>query len=591
MHEECVSLQVSLSVVGALECVVQRCFGPDGGSVLFTRDTGEILITRHGERVLSTLHLEHPMARMVLECVCAHAKVTADGTKSFILLLAALLRGIRDSAHKHGKGYLNAPRLGNLAMQLLALSWKELDDVIAHKIIPYASSHYSRHVYKLEGSVLDSLVAGYIAGRVGIGQADALKRVLCEFYHKVSQDQNAEETVAFLHSHFPLLHTSVSGLPVGCSEVIEGLVVNRDWSVWTEMAGPLKALVVYESFGPCLEVEVGDNISVRLQHDWMSRTEIVLEQKLANLLDLNVCVVLSSVKQPEIVSQWARLKHVALLECVDSAQLDLLCKVSTTNTLPNPPLQHLMTLKFCSRVQLGGHRYACLGTFPQGVLQTHTLVLCAPAPGLLDQTVCVSQGVFTMLRHLCQSTISTQSLRNNRTDSMYDKFQCSVLDPSQSTLSAQDVWGRIIRAGGVLPVGGIFEFLLHHFLLNDHNHGDSEIRRILAEALLSVPRTLHFRRRFLEVQTHFLRDLKKWDETKVPELKFGLELNGVSTSPLCLESVGGKQQLVVSVLQCLNRLLCVGAILHTHRSKISPGPQAYSEEDEEGIRSNNTTTG
>ncbi len=57
------SLQVCVSVVGALECVVRCCLGPDGGSVLFTRDTGETLITRHGQSLLNTLHLQHPMAR------------------------------------------------------------------------------------------------------------------------------------------------------------------------------------------------------------------------------------------------------------------------------------------------------------------------------------------------------------------------------------------------------------------------------------------------------------------------------------------------------------------------------------------------
>lgn len=53
----------TLAVVSALEAVVLRSFGPNGGMVLFTRDTGEVLLTRHGQRILKSLQLEHPIAR------------------------------------------------------------------------------------------------------------------------------------------------------------------------------------------------------------------------------------------------------------------------------------------------------------------------------------------------------------------------------------------------------------------------------------------------------------------------------------------------------------------------------------------------
>lgn len=524
---------------------------------------------------LLSIFLLSLFCRMVLDCMCAHAKATGDGTKSFILLLAALLRGIQNSAYKNCKGYWTGSGLQNLANRLLAVSRKELDDALIHKITPYASLYCSRHSYKLEGGILDLLIGGYISGRVAIGQADILKRALCEFYHKVSQDQDTVETISFIHSHFSLLHTTVTGLPIGSSEVVEGLVVTHDWSVWTELQGPVKALILYESFGPFFVV-AGDNISICVQQDWVHHSESIMKQKLVSLLDLQVHVVLSSVKQPESVAQWARLNQIALLEFVDSAQLDFLFNISAAETLSHPPLQHLVMLKYCRRVQLGGYRYACLGTFSNA----HTLVLCAAAPGLLDQIVCVSQGVFAMLQHL---SLTHDSFKKTfqRSFLAADQSQSHSLDQSQSTLSTQDLWGGIMRAGGVLPVGGMFEFLLHHFLLNERNCGDPECCRLLAEALLCVPRTLysHNQRCFLNIQTRFLSHLKQMDRAK----SGGSELPDLSKSSAlvpCLESVSGKHQLVVSVLQCLHRLLCVGAILHT-RSPLRTGPQTHSEEDEE----------
>lgn len=50
-------------IVCVLESVILRCFGPDGGQVLFIRDTGQAMLSRSGSRILSALRLEHPLAR------------------------------------------------------------------------------------------------------------------------------------------------------------------------------------------------------------------------------------------------------------------------------------------------------------------------------------------------------------------------------------------------------------------------------------------------------------------------------------------------------------------------------------------------
>ncbi|KAL6478848.1 hypothetical protein MHYP_G00122810 [Metynnis hypsauchen] len=608
---EAVSLQACLSVVGALECVVRRCVGPDGGSVLFTKDTGEILITRHGQRIITTLHLDHPMARMVLECVCAHDRITADGSKSFILLLAALLRGIRDSANRRHKASWIPATNRKLANQLLAFCWKELDDIIAHDVVPYASFVFGFDGYRLEGGVLPALVGGYVAGRVATGQAEILTPLLCEFYKKVSheQDSTTVEPITFLRSNFPLLYAKVSGLPTGCSQVVKGLVLACDWSVWREAEGPVKALVIYESLDKPL-VAIGDSMSICFQQDWLLRSESAMKQRLARLLCLQVSVVLSSVKQPECVLEWARLNSVSVLECCDSEQLDLLCELNAAETLSMQPMLRVTTLTFYSRLQLGGCRYAHLGVSPNGSIHIHTLVLCAPAPGPLEQSVSVSQGVFTMLQHLCLSVLrmreqpnDTVSLSDSHqyqierdSDSLThdqphmsttlpDQSQSSSLDQSQGSI--KDLWAGILKAGGVLPVGGAFEVLLHHSLLHCGNHGDSESRSLLAKAILSVPRSLHSHRPryFLQQQAQLMSKLQLLKQGHTlselrsgSDLRFGLGPAG--SGSLSVEPICSKHQLVMSVLQCVNRLLCVGTILHT-RTPLHRTLAASTEDSEE----------
>lgn len=537
---------------------------------------------------------------MVLDCVSAHNHITADGSKSFILLLAALLRGICDSANtKKASWNLATPK--KLANQLLTLGSKELDVIIANGVVFHASLLFGVNGYRLECGVLPALVGGYLAGRVGTGQAEVLVPLLCELFNKVSHEQDSitAEAIKFLHSNFSLLHAKVPGLSIGCSQVVEGLVLACDWSVWKETEGPVKALVVCDSLDKPL-LAMGDNVTICFQQDWLLRFESVLEQRLARLLCLRVSVILSSVKQPECVLEWARLNSIAVLECCDSEQLDLLCELTAPETLPMQPLLRSITLTFCKRLQLGGCRYAHLGILPHCSVYTHTLVLCAPTPGPLEQCVCVSQGVFTMLQYLCQSVLRKEPQSNEAHSSnnshayqiewgsltqTHDQSHMSILLPDHPQSSCLDksrgfikeFWDGILKAGGVLPVAGAFEFLLHHSLLNCTDRGDTESRRLLAEAILCVPRSFLSQRPryFLQQQAHFMSKLELLrtghmlsEPRSGSELRFGLGPAG--SRSLCVEPICSKHQLVVSVLQCLNRLLCVGTILHTctplHRS-------------------------
>ena len=69
---ESLHLRHVLQTVSALEAVVLRSFGPDGGQLLFTRDSGQVMLTRHGTRILTALRLEHPLARYRLARTHTH---------------------------------------------------------------------------------------------------------------------------------------------------------------------------------------------------------------------------------------------------------------------------------------------------------------------------------------------------------------------------------------------------------------------------------------------------------------------------------------------------------------------------------------
>lgn len=512
--------------------------------------------------------------RTVLECLCAHDRVTADGSKSFILLLAALLQGIHNSVHDTAHTHRRHASW-KLANQLYEFCWDGLDDVIAHGVIPYASSLFGSGRCELEGGVLAALVGGYVGGRVGPGQVEVLTPLLCELYTRVGHGDTDSAAVSFIHSNFSRLHTAVSGLHSGQSRVVEGLLLACDWSFWKETDGPVKALVVFEKLDTCYD----ERVSIQVQGNGTFQSDCVVQQRLATLLRLQVDVVLSAVKQPDCVLAWAWLNTVSVLDCCDREQLDLLCELSGAETLAVQPLMRVGMLTHCRRFQLGGRRYTNVGVTHTSV-HVHSLVLCAPAAGPLQQSVSVSQGVSFMLQHL------SRSHRHNVSSCHHEQHLASP----QSLVSPQlhppcpNLPQCILKSGDVIPVGGAFEFLFHHSLLRS-NHGDPESRRLLAKAVLSVPRSLHTRRPgdFLQHLVHFTNNLQQHhpigEHSSGSEFMWGLGADG--SASVCVEPVCSKHQLVASVLQCVNRLLRVETVIHTSRPLALAAPSKLDTEDDD----------
>ncbi|XP_041965227.1 Bardet-Biedl syndrome 10 protein [Alosa sapidissima] len=560
----------TLSVVSALEAVVVRSFGPNGGVVLFTRDTGEVLLTRHGQKILNSLHLEHPIARMVVDCIQAHCSVAADGSKSFLLLLASLLRRIH--AHSKACKEMSNARARHLANQLLRLCYDGLDDIIVHQVMPHASSLYSSGY---RGDTLEGLVRGYMAGRVGIGQAEVLVPIICQFCRKWNVGQGMAEPIRFIHKNFPLLHSTVLGLPIGRSCVQEGFLLGCDWTMFFERKSeePIRVLVLNESVFVVNEaVSVFENY-VCDSHATVHRLCVCAEE-------LDVCVLLSPVKCPDLLLQQAQQKRLCVAECVDPPLLDLFCQLSQSRPAP---VGHVATVTSVSRVVLGGHRLGCVGLTPthtshsssEHILHPHTLLLCAPGPGSLDQCVNACQGVFTMLRSVCEAERTPQN-------SLPDQSEETPLHPVQSQPSndksepsipapapTPDQWHRLLHAGHVVPVGGVFDVLFHHFLLSSDWVAEPQVRSLLAESVLSVPRTLH---------SHKPRLFMQFQASLLDELRSGPSLKPWSGG---VESVSCKQQLLASVLQCVCTLLSVDRVLHTHSHSHITKTSRHGEDDED----------
>ncbi|XP_070828017.1 Bardet-Biedl syndrome 10 protein isoform X2 [Chaetodon trifascialis] len=632
-------LEHVLQTVCVLESVVLRSFGPEGGQVLFTRDTGQAMLSRSGTRILTALRLEHPLARMVVECVLRHSTVTGDGSKTFILLLASLLRMIHTTACKeanvshtyNSREAAEAATATHIADELLAFALEELDDLIAMGVVPYgcclswenfaaktqSPAHTNNHC-------VQKLLASFFHSRLGRTQCDFISDLTCELLrHWKCKNDQPSLSLRFINDNLPALHTPVSGFPIGCSHLIEGQVIHRDFATACPQTDhqPVKAVVFTEYLQPellragevlelgCGEQRMQENSrqdgSIVQFNAWAERS---IECVIANLLSLGVSVLLSAVKQSAAVLALAAQADMCIVECISEDELSLFAQLSGARPVTDCRMiepDHIATLTFCRPILLGAHRYVHVAFHDSEerlMVKPCSLVICGPGEGQTDQYACAFQDAIRMLLStwepmgMTAAAPSKRRIQLNKSTSLHTENQLPSASPIQQSL---------LEPGCVIPAGGTFEFLLNHALLqhgrscsvsDDANAGIPVVSQILANALLSVPRQIysHSPQRFLQTQTRLLSFTEnlshpfslvyKQERNTVLVRGHGnsecpVEGKGKQSMHCCreadmssevfmfdsgLESVSCKYQLLLAVLQCLSSLLHVDTVLRTH---------------------------
>ncbi|XP_035520164.1 Bardet-Biedl syndrome 10 protein [Morone saxatilis] len=538
-------LEHVLQTVSALESVVLRSFGPEGGQVLFIRDTGQAMLSRSGTHILTALRLDHPLARMVVECVLKHSSVTGDGSKTFILLLASLLRMIHTAACKgpnvshayNSRKAAEAATARHLADKLLAFALEELADVIAMGVVPYgfciswedftAKTQLPAHT---NNNCVQKLLASFFLSRLGRTHCDFISNLTCELLSrwKFKNNQPPFTLFVFVNDNLPALHTPVSGFPVSCSRLIEGQVIHRDFATPCPQTDhqPVKAVVFTGylqpqllSAGEVLELGYGEQGKERSVVQFSAWAERSLECVIANLQSLGVSVLLSAVKQSAAVLALATQADMCVVECVSEDELSLFAQLSGARPASDCWMiepDHVATLTFCRPILLGAHRYVHVAfhdSEERVQVKPCSLVICGPGEGQTDQYACAFRDAIRMLRLTLEPMVMTATTASRRT---LESNKNTSLEMENQIASVPPVQKYVLEPGCVIPAGGTFEFLLNHALLQHHGHscsvsddtnmGIPAASQLLANVLLSLPRQIysHSPRCFLQTQTRLL---------------------------------------------------------------------------------------
>ncbi|XP_060706675.1 Bardet-Biedl syndrome 10 protein [Hemiscyllium ocellatum] len=403
-------LEKLVHIADTLEKIVLSCFGPDGGQVLFVRDTGDIQITKDGCRILESLLLDHPAARLMVQSVSAHCRRSGDGAKSFIVLLAAMLRGVR--AESRGR----EPACQRwLAKGLAQLEQEVLGPVMGRQLAPHCIQALSPCAGRLQlraGPVARVLEA-YFAGKVGPTHSLLLTQLAWDYLGQLGGGQE-ERGLRLEADCSPGLLVTVPGLPVGSSRVLAGLPLSRGLALPCGRAqGPTLAVVVGTSLLPPLS-QAGSTLrpegpeGLSKARSWARAR---LEETLSQLQSLGVGLLLSGPKQPDCVLEQARNRGLSVVHCLPDQELALLRRLSGAEAhhcLTGLRAADTLLASFIRPNPLVPQSQLLLG-FPglQGC-QPHCLLVCAPTLGLAQQLRDALHGAFTLLRLLLPGTTTLQ---------------------------------------------------------------------------------------------------------------------------------------------------------------------------------------
>ncbi len=323
--------------------------------------------------------------RMVVECVLKHSSVTGDGSKTFILLLASLLRMIHKTACKepdvshtfNSREAAQAATARHLANKLLAFALEELDDLIARGVVPYGCClRWEEFATKTQlpahptSNCVRKLLSSFFHSRLGKAHCDFMSDLTCELLtHWNFKTDQPSLSLQFINDNLPALHTPVSGFPISCSRLIEGQVIHRDFATPCPQTDhqPVKAVVIIGYLQPKLlragEVlelgckDKGRESSVVQFNGWAERS---LECVIANLQSLGVSVLLCAVKQSAAVLTVAAQAGMCIVECVSEDELSLFARLSGVRPVSDCRMiepDHVAALTFCRPILLGAHRY------------------------------------------------------------------------------------------------------------------------------------------------------------------------------------------------------------------------------------------
>ncbi|XP_042321732.1 Bardet-Biedl syndrome 10 protein isoform X2 [Sceloporus undulatus] len=356
---------------------------------------------------------------MMISCISTHCDLIGDGAKTFIILLSALLQGLEKLGEKSSASFCEniqrrdkykekCYRMKQISRSLSVIQADILDHIVTQELGKHCLTVFSVSDTEINRRTLGLVLEPYFGGKVGYNRQKFLSQLACDFFFKITADKDRKEVLPLIDEYFPELHTSVAGLPVSSSQILDGLVLPRDFAVYCPADGDRKVIVITEPIHSTfselgVEVAINGENQYKVSELWiMKRTEALMK----HMQDNSIRILLSSVKQQETVHYCAKNSGMCIVECLSAEEISLICRI--TNISPFRPslgnicneITETAVANFCQPLQIGTKRFVHINFARTCALRPCSVIFCGPVHGLTEQHACAFHGAFKMLQHM-----------------------------------------------------------------------------------------------------------------------------------------------------------------------------------------------
>lgn len=414
---KCKTLTLGLmtSVSEALAGLVQGMLGPCGQQTLLSTHTGQALVTRDGLTVVCSLHLAHPVARCITQSLRAYHSLHRDGSKTFILYLAQVLKAIGhrlELESSDAQRRLCRIKLCAKLNQFLSTDFEQIAKLLLERVKSCSMIGGRRDFLSKAKDVLKTSLCTCLQKH----SVTFFTNFLGAFLDIESQRlPDLEKCLSHILQHFDMYHSKVSTQPQQKSRICPGILLETDLqSVCQTQTGAISAkskrFVLMDIDLDGDEEQTGGNaISIQPSQerltDFFSYKRNSLKRVLTGLSRAGVDILLCADSVPQYVAGMCREEGLAL-RCLRTEKLTFLRDLTGVAVLKDLNQEALTEFVFTAHVNSFVHMGSKVCTLIRlsdkccTVSPAKHMVVCAPTEGLCDQ---LCHSLFKALKaiHLC----------------------------------------------------------------------------------------------------------------------------------------------------------------------------------------------
>ena len=406
-------LKTANTYLTEISIILKPSFGPNGKDILLKSSTGVTYVTKNGESIVQQLEVKHPIARLIKNSVQNYTKCSGDFSKTYLLLLDSLI-GSLTNTYMNGVNVARPQRLHStlsfISNSLLKLKSKLSSDFV----LGYMNAN--GYILKVSADefmdkYFDGLYTVVVCGKFNSAIMNVLKRILKDIFQHI---EITRTNLSFIIKKFTNLCITVNGIPFGQSQVVEGVIIQREpvpqHTVRTHCTFILISGKTTRSSCSNIELSLhGESGLLRQQH----ASKKFYERLVGIITDLGISIVFTEERLPLLFCTLLKSKNITYVSFVLEEDLEWLSEVYEISPLSG--LYDILNIQnsetiigrstFFKSCILGTHVCSHLGPPESDTSKSslsskaYQIIVCALYEGITSQ---YSEAIFSFLKSVYQ---------------------------------------------------------------------------------------------------------------------------------------------------------------------------------------------